>query len=96
MKQVLREQPGADPFCYFSQMGGWWLVSVHGALTTRDYSNGAMRASFQFDHGDTGNNPVIPIQYMDGDRVVTITSRLIPAYTGSAYDIPYFHALGWL
>merc|ERR1719382_1983313 len=50
----------------------------------------------QQSYQDFGQEPIRILEYKDGLRTVKIRSRLMPWYLGSFYDIPYFHALGWL
>jgi hypothetical protein len=95
MMQVLREQPGLNGFCYYTQLGAWWMAGAHEQVQGKRYVNEAFHHN-GFDHGDISKEPLVNSSYMDGDKQVTFTTHLQPWYFGSAYDIPYIHALGWL
>jgi len=89
IKQVLDERPNVNGFCYFAQLGAFWLQGVPATLKNRDMSEQLAEARAQ-DNAPVGK--LITLSYEE----VSLTTHDMITYSGSWYDIPYCHALGWL
>eukprot|EP00418_Pyrodinium_bahamense_P088538 CAMPEP_0179043990 /NCGR_PEP_ID=MMETSP0796-20121207/17444_1 /TAXON_ID=73915 /ORGANISM="Pyrodinium bahamense, Strain pbaha01" /LENGTH=224 /DNA_ID=CAMNT_0020740377 /DNA_START=125 /DNA_END=799 /DNA_ORIENTATION=+ len=98
--QVLTEQPDINGFCYFAQLGAPGFDYVPSLMKRGTWLTGLGSVE---DATAVGNQPVKPsnvtLSYKDPAApggAVSLSTHLLPAYGGSAYDIPYCHALGWL
>merc|ERR1719436_472895 len=52
--QVYQEQPGVDGYCYFIQLGAYWLKSVPAVLQSRSFAKSVARND-AMGHVDMGN-----------------------------------------
>mmetsp|Transcript_47802 Transcript_47802/g.110764 ORF Transcript_47802/g.110764 Transcript_47802/m.110764 type:complete len:238 (+) Transcript_47802:91-804(+) len=88
IKQVLDERPNVNGFCYFAQLGAFWLQGVPATLKNRDMSEQLAEARAQ-DNAPVGK--LITLSYEE----VSLTTHDMVVYDGSRYDVPYCHGLGW-
>mmetsp|Transcript_47799 Transcript_47799/g.110757 ORF Transcript_47799/g.110757 Transcript_47799/m.110757 type:complete len:234 (+) Transcript_47799:73-774(+) len=87
--EVLAQHPNIDGYCYYSQFGAWWLADVPRTMKSRNLS-GLLASERALDYSEVGE--LITLSYDN----VSLTTHDMITYSGSWYDIPYCHALGWL